>query len=60
MLGLVSHSGEAFRCINMHQTDYSDTTRKELIVENLTKIILDNKSLRYIIGGDVNAASPGG
>ena len=60
MLGLVSHSGEAFRCINMHQAGYSDTTRRELIVENLTKIILDNKSMRYIIGGDMNAASLGG
>jgi hypothetical protein len=60
MLGLVSHSGEAFRCINMHQSGYSDTTRRERIVENLTKIILDNKSLRYIIGGNMNASSPGG
>jgi hypothetical protein len=60
MLGLVSHSGEAFRCINMHQTGYSDTTRRELIVENLTKITLDNKSMWYIIGGDMNAAPPGG
>jgi hypothetical protein len=60
MLGLVCHSGEDFRCINMHQAGYRDTTRRELIVENLTKIILDNKSMRYIIGGDMNAASLGG
>ena len=30
MLGLVTHSGEAFRYINMHQTDYSDTIRREV------------------------------
>jgi hypothetical protein len=45
MLGLVSHSGDAFRCINMHQAGYSDTTRRELIVGNLTRIILENKSM---------------
>ena len=45
MLGLVSHSGDAFRCINIHQTGYSDTTRRELIVGNLTRIILENKSM---------------
>ena len=44
----------------MHQADYNDTTRRELILENLTKIILDNKSTRYIIGGDMNASPPGG
>jgi len=60
MLGLVSHSGDAFRCINMHQAGYSDTTRRELIVGNLTRIILENKSMRYVIGGDMNAAPPGG
>jgi hypothetical protein len=60
MMGPVSHSGEVFRCINMHQTGYSDTTRRELICDNLTKIILENKSVRYIIGGDMNAAPPGG
>ena len=60
MMGLVSHSGEACRCINMHQSGYSDTTRTELICENLTKIILDNKSIHHIIGGDMNAAPPGG
>jgi hypothetical protein len=60
MLGLVSHSGDVFRCINMHQAGYSDTTRRELIVGNLTKIILENKSMRYVIGGDMNAASLGG
>ena len=54
MMGLVSHSGETFRCINMHQAGYSDTTRRKLISENLTRIILDNKSIRYIIGGDMN------
>lgn len=60
MLALVSHSGDAFRCINMHQAGYSDTTRRELIVGNLTRIILENKSMRYVIGGDMNAASLGG
>ena len=60
MMGLVSHSGETFRCINMHQAGYSDTTRRKLISENLTRIILDNKSMRYIIGGDMNSAPPGG
>jgi hypothetical protein len=60
MLGLVYHSGDAFRCINMHQAGYSDTTRRELIVGNLTRIILENKSMRYVIGGDMNAASLGG
>ena len=60
MMGLVSHSGEAFRCINMHQAGYSDTTRRELILDNLTKKILENKSMRYIIGGDMNASPPGG
>jgi hypothetical protein len=59
MMGLVSHSGEAFRCINMHQTSYSDTTERELILDNLTKKILENRSMRYIIGGDMNAAPPG-
>ncbi len=44
----------------MHQAGYSDTTRREIISENLIKIILDNKSIRYIIGGDMNAAPPGG
>ncbi len=43
----------------MHQSDYSDTTRRELIWENLTKKILDNKSIRYIIGGDMNVAPTG-
>ena len=59
MMGLVSHSGESFRCINMHQIGYSDTTRRELILDNLTKKILENRSIRYIIGGDMNAGSPG-
>jgi hypothetical protein len=44
----------------MHQAGYSDTTRRELILGNLTKIILENKSMRYVIGGDMNAASLGG
>jgi DNA polymerase III epsilon subunit-like protein len=44
----------------MHQVGYSDTTRRELIVGNLTRIILENKSMRYVIGGDMNAASLGG
>jgi hypothetical protein len=44
----------------MHQAGYNDTTRRELILENLTKTILDNKSMRHIIGGDMNAAPPGG
>jgi hypothetical protein len=43
----------------MHQDGYSDTTRREIICENLTKIILD-KSIHYIIGGDMNATPPGG
>ncbi len=60
MLGLVSHSGKAFRCINMHQTGYNDTTKRELILENLTKTILDNKSMCHIIGGDMNTVLPGG
>ncbi len=60
MLGLVSHSGEAVRCINMHQAGHNDTTRRELILENLTKTMLDNKSMRHIIGGDMNATPPGG
>jgi hypothetical protein len=46
------------------QAGYSDTTRRERILtetgKNLTKIILDIKSIRYIIGGDMNAAPPGG
>jgi hypothetical protein len=52
MLGLVTHLGEVFRCINMHQAGYSDTTRRELICENLMKIISDTKSTLIIIGGD--------
>jgi hypothetical protein len=59
MMGLVSHSGETFRCINMHQAVYSDTTRRELILDNLTKKILENRSMFYIIGGDMNVAPPG-
>ena len=59
MLGLVTHSGEAFRCVNMHQTGYNDTIRRELIWENLTKVILDSKLMYTIIGGDINVASPG-
>jgi hypothetical protein len=60
MLGLVTHSGEAFRFINMHRTGYDDTMRRELICENPTKIILDTKLTSTIIGGDMNAVPTGG
>jgi hypothetical protein len=60
MLGLVTHSGEAFRCVNMDQTGYNDTIRRELIWENLTKVILDSKLMHTIMGGDMNTVSPGG
>ena len=33
---------------------------RELICENLTKIISDTKSTHIIIGGDMNATPPGG
>ena len=42
-----------------HQTGYSDTIRRELIWENLSKAILDSRLTRTLIGGDMNAASPG-
>ena len=60
VLGLMTNSGEALRCVNAHQTGYSDTTRREIIWENLTRMILDSKHSRFIIGGDMTAATPGG
>ena len=60
VLGLVAHSGEALRCVNVHQTGYGDATRREIILENLTKMITESKNTRFIIGGDMNASNPGG
>ena len=59
MLGMTTHSGETYRCVNLHQAGYSDTIRRELVWENLSKAILDSRLTRTIIGGDMNAASPG-
>ena len=59
MLVMTTHSGETYRCVNLHQTGYSDTIRRELVWENLSKVILDSRLTRTIIGGDMNADSPG-
>ena len=34
MLGMMTHSGEAYRCVNLHQTGYGDTIRRELVWES--------------------------
>ncbi len=59
MLVMTTHSGKTYRCVNLHQAGYSDTIRRELVWENLSKVILDSRLTRTIIGGDMNAASPG-
>ena len=59
MLDMMTHSGETYRCVNLHQSGYSDTIRRELVWENLSKVILDPRLTRTLIGGDMNAASPG-
>ena len=59
ILGLVTHSGETFRCVNIHQTGYKDTIRRELIWDNLTKVILGSKHILTIISGDMNVVSVG-
>ncbi len=43
----------------MYQADYSDIIRRELVWENLSKVIVDSRLTRTLIGGDMNAVSPG-
>jgi hypothetical protein len=59
MLGLETHSGEAFGCVNVHKTGYGDSARRVIIWENLSRTIRDSNLQRIIISGDMNAANPG-
>jgi hypothetical protein len=56
---MTTHSGETYRCVNLHQAGYSDIIRRELVWENLSKVILDSRLTHTLIGGDMNTNSPG-
>ena len=60
MLGLETHSGEAFGCVNVHQTGSGNSARRDIIWENLSRKIRESNLQRIIISGDMNATNPGG
>jgi hypothetical protein len=57
MLVMMTHSGGAYRCVNLYQTGYSDTIHRDLVWENLSKVILDSRLTRTLIGSGLRCHS---
>jgi hypothetical protein len=52
--------GQKIRVINIHQVTSNDRKRQDIILEGMTEALLSRESMPTMLGGDLNAASPGG
>ena len=52
--------GQALRVINIHQATSNDRKRQDIILDGLAEALLSKESIPTMLGGDLNAAPPGG
>ena len=52
--------GQAIRVINIHQATSNDRKRQDIILEGVAEALLSRESMPTMLGGDLNAAPPGG
>ena len=52
--------GQALQVINLHQATSNDRRRQNIILEGIAETLLCGGSIPTILGGDLNAAPPGG
>jgi hypothetical protein len=52
--------GQTMWVINIHQATSNDRKKQDIILEGVTEALLSRESTPTLIGGDLNAAPPGG